>query len=150
VSQQERFSATLQEILQRLARMEERVAIEELTALYAWHAANADTEALASLFTEDGVFINEGDGEGPQKNGPQLIGYYNARQAPGYAVPLVSNHIIQIDGEEASCVCKMHTPWFHQDRQGFCGFYRDRLRKVDGKWRFAERRWTFHAPPSPP
>jgi hypothetical protein len=64
-------------------------------------------------------------------------------------VPLVSNHVVVINGDEATSVCKMHSPWFEQDRAGFCGIYRDRLRRVNGQWRFADRHWTFHEPPEP-
>jgi hypothetical protein len=136
----------LEDIRRRLTAIEERTAIEELTALYAWHAANADVQALNALFTDDGCFTTDEDG--PKRKGAELIGYYGPRMAPNYAVPMVSNHIIRINGDEATCSCKMHTPWFHQDRRGFCGHYKDRLRKVNGEWRFVERHWIFHSPPA--
>jgi ketosteroid isomerase-like protein len=53
---------------ERLQRLEDRAELQQLQVLYAhhgdigWSAAGADTQALAGLFTEDGVWESAGVG----------------------------------------------------------------------------------------
>ena len=40
---------------QRVQELEDRDEIKELTARYCWHVAHGEGEAVANLFTDDGV-----------------------------------------------------------------------------------------------
>ena len=42
-------------IEQRVQELEDRDEIKELTARYCWHVAHGEGEAVANLFTDDGV-----------------------------------------------------------------------------------------------
>ncbi len=42
-------------IEQRIQELEDREQIKELTAKYCWHVAHGEGEAVANLFTDDGV-----------------------------------------------------------------------------------------------
>jgi hypothetical protein len=62
-------------------------------------------------------------------------------------LPLIHNHTIEVKGDEAfgTSVMEAHGPKMTPDR--WSGYYHDRLRRVDGKWLFVERRW-FRSWPS--
>jgi uncharacterized protein (TIGR02246 family) len=55
--------ATLDEVVQRLSRLEDVRAIEQLKYKYAGYCDNSyDPEGIASLFTEDGRWVVDGEG----------------------------------------------------------------------------------------
>jgi len=129
----------------RIAELEAREAIKELSAQYAWHVARAEGALMADLFTTDGVFHSTGTGhkiEGREK----LREYYPTVMTPGDTIPMVLNHIIRIDGTTAEGTLKMQSPW-HGTKKGFVGYYEDKYRVEDGKWKIAYRKWFFHRQP---
>jgi hypothetical protein len=120
-------------------RIHDHLAIQTLVAKYAWHAARAEHEALAKLFTADGLFIS------PSARPPAgtLAQFYATHLKPGLTIPLVTNHIIEIDGDTARGRCTMQSPW-QGNGPGFVGFYEDDYRREGDEWRFARRLFQFH------
>jgi uncharacterized protein (TIGR02246 family) len=114
-----------------------------------------DAEAWAATFTPDGVFTCTGLPEGNPLGGryegtAQLIAYAQKHYsiAKGRARHWNANLLIDGDGETATMRCYLlaltagagHLP-------GTTGVYEDRLRKLDGEWRFAERSVTVDQSP---
>jgi hypothetical protein len=118
---------------------------QTLVARYAWHAARAESEPLARLFTEDGLFISPS----AQPPAGTLAQFYATHLKRGYTIPLVTNHIIEIDVGTARGCCTMLSPW-QGDGPGFCGFYEDDYRREGSEWRFARRVVKYHQPHHPP
>lgn len=131
-----------EDLSQRIARLEDRAAIEELVALYTLHAAAADAGKLARLFTEEGIF-HAVAGDAPQGH-DALTAYFRKSLAPGKTVPIAGQLHVELDGDKARLKCLMATTFFDGRQGGFCGHYDDELRKVDGAWKFASRKYTFY------
>ena len=130
------MGATLAE---RIDRLEQFDALKQLKYRYcAAVDANYDAAAIASMFTEDGVW-DGGD-----------LGYYSGRDAihksftePNSSVlwmrHCVVNPIIEITGDRAQCQWYMWLPKITNDGtsksfQG--GTHVDRCRRVGGGWLF--------------
>ena len=131
-------------MLARLQCIEDRESIKELTARYAWLVARGDGEAMAYLFTPDGVFESP---SGTLKGREQLADFYTKHIYPPQTVPLGMNHIITLDGDSALATLAMLSPWRGKDIGLNCGFYNDCYTKVDGRWYFAHRKWTYYERP---
>ncbi len=133
----------------RLALLEDREAIRELTARYCWLVTRGEAEAVSALYTADGVFeVPAPDGGRHETVGRAAIFQRLASVRPGQVCPIVGNHIIAVTGDEAVGTCAMrNTP---RDVEGnlsqVVGFYRDQYRREDGGWRFAARRWFIYVP----
>lgn len=119
----------------------DKVEILELAARYNHAIDFGDGEAWAGTFTEDGVFNG-----GPQPvTGhvalAQFVAGFGSQMAG--ARHWTNNHVVDGDGDEATHSCYLN---LIQTKDGgssvITGRYDDRLRKVDGQWRFAERNVT--------
>ena len=89
-------------IEQRIQELEDRDEIKELTARYCWHVARGEGEAVANLFTDDGV-LDVQDAEFKAVRGREsLLKFYRASvREPEVALPFIQNHIIELNGDEA-------------------------------------------------
>jgi uncharacterized protein (TIGR02246 family) len=124
----------------------DRSEIVELVARYNWALdITRDPEAVADCFTDDGVFVS-GNGSGGRTRAG-LVEYFGGggeRLRPGDAPVLrhwTTNHLVEGDGDEAThsayiLLIALGEAGARVDRTGV---YRDRLRRVDGRWLFAER-----------
>jgi len=131
----------------RIAEIEAREAIKELRARYGWCATRGDYTGVANCFTPDGVFEA---GLGKDRNrlvGREAISAALARLVTPVAVmPMLHNETIRIVGDEAQGTCTMESRVAPNFDGGFVGYYHDRLRRIDGKWLFTERRWFVYSP----
>jgi ketosteroid isomerase-like protein len=125
----------------RLAALEDRAAIADLVAAYALHAAAAEYDALADLFTVDGIFQAVGN---PVAGREVLRGFFSKSLIPGKAVPIIGGLLVEVDGDDATAACLMATTYHEGKAGGFCGRYDDRIRREDGRWKFASRRYSFY------
>ena len=125
----------------QLQRLLDREAIRELTARDARLVHEGDGRGVGALYTEDGRFKA---GVAYVTGRENLQDFLEGALKPGKSTPLIANHIIEIDGDDATGYCSMYTPWYRHEYPGFCGDYRDTYRKVDGEWLFVEREFTFH------
>ena len=130
----------------QVQELTDREAIKELTARYAHGIALGHGAAVASLFTDDGVFTTRfNDDEAPiMLNGRKAIDDFYARIEPNTALPCVHNHIIRVDGDTATGTCTLEVRITSNKRSMIgAAYYDDRYRRQDGAWLFAERRCTF-------
>lgn len=131
--------ATLQELA-------DREQIRDLTAAYAHRVAHG--MANADLFTDDGAYIHRRSHDEPAhevRGRAALDSHYVARPgSAGVATPMIHNHLIELDGDEARAVCSIELRIAGSEGGIFAsGYYQDRLRREDGVWKFVERNVTF-------
>ena len=126
-------------IEQRLAELADKDEIRELTARYCFAVADADTAAILALFCDDGVF---------KMRNREFRGMAELKEMyDGTAVapprPFIQNHVIDVDGDNAKGRCAVEIRMVHKgEAYTVAGHYFDTYRRVDGRWRFAER--DFH------
>ena len=122
----------------------DRLEIVRLTALYSWALdVTRDAAAVAATFTEDGLFV--GDTGTASRGRAELMRHFErtwerwAQRAP--LRHWTSNHVIEGDGDEATHACYILLLALEEGgpRVDRTGIYRDRLRRVQGRWLFAER-----------
>ena len=131
---------------QKIRETADREEIRELVSRYALGIARG--HQVGEFFTDDGVFIQRLPGEPLQ----QFIG--RAEFEPMYAmvansmrpIPMIHNHIIDIDGDEARGQCSIELRMAADGKSMIgSGYYDDVYRRVNGRWRFAKRDATiFH------
>ncbi len=132
---------------QRLARLDAKDEIRELTARYCHAVVDGDADRIVELFCTDGVFRSH-------KLAPaghdELREFYAAGVGGRTHKPFVQNHVIELDDDEhATGRCSVEIRVW-QDGQAYtqAGHYHDRYRKEDGRWRFAERQYVrYHNAP---
>jgi uncharacterized protein (TIGR02246 family) len=133
---------TLEQQVQELADREE---IKELTARYAHGVARGEGAKVAELFTDDGVFINEIP-NAPQTvvRGREALQKFYGNIKRNYALPCIHNHLISLAGDEATGTCSIEVR-ITQKQQSMIGsgYYEDRFRRENGRWKFVERHCTF-------
>lgn len=130
-------------IEQRLAVLEAKDEIRELTARYCLAVAEGLAEDIVAMFTSDGVFkvrnqVCTGTDE--------LRTMYTGVADSVTPKPFIQNHVITVDGDNATGRCGVEIRMVHKgEAYTVAGHYYDTYRKVDGRWRFAERDFrTYH------
>lgn len=130
----------------RVKALEDKEEIRELIARYAYHTMRANGEETGALYTDDGVFdARSPDGRSSDirvEGKDNLIKFYNGL-TPGGTTPLIHDHIVRINGDEAHGTCMLDSPCYTGERRGYIGYYEDELRRVDGRWRFKARVFFF-------
>jgi ketosteroid isomerase-like protein len=126
--------------------LEDRFAIEELCARYAWSLDTGDVDGFGECFTEDAVMMEEVFDDPDEWYGRAQIRkccehYKNAEGFPGR-----QHHIGQLilDGDTEKCSAKSYAivtechgnPPF---TLRFAGYYEDEIVKIDGRWYFKKR-----------
>lgn len=122
-----------------------REQLRDLVARYTWSGDGGDADALAALFTSDGV-LDVGE-HGGRWSGRDVIRAELAAVAdrvaargvrPGPVRHHVSNLLLEIDGSHASA--RAYFVVFTAIGVDHWGRYRDRfVLNSDQRWRFAER-----------
>ena len=135
-----------EDLLRRLERLEDLEAIRRLKHRYGElcdEEYNAD--ALVELFTEDGVW-DAGELYGRFVGREAMHGFFKSiSQTVMFALHTAFNEIIDIDGETARARWRAIIPATFKIEGSsvpywtFSG-YDDRMRKVNGEWRFTEVR----------
>jgi uncharacterized protein (TIGR02246 family) len=131
---------------QRIQELEDRDQIKELTARYCWHVAHGEGEAVAGLFTDDGVLeVTDGSFK-PVRGRDALLSFYRASvNQPELAIPFIQNHIIEVKGDEAEGTCGIEARFARNGESvTAAGYYEDRYRRDKEKWRFVQRKITFY------
>ncbi|HEV2171710.1 MAG TPA: nuclear transport factor 2 family protein [Candidatus Binatus sp.] len=131
---------------QRVQELEDREEIKELTARYCWHVARGEGEAVANLFTDDGVLDVTDSGRSPVRGRETLLKFYGRSVTePEVAIPFIQNHIIEVNGDEAHGTCGIEARFSRNGESvTAAGYYEDKYRRERGRWRFAERKLFFH------
>jgi uncharacterized protein (TIGR02246 family) len=127
----------------RLAVLEAKDEIRELTARYCFAVAEADAPAILDLFTDDGVFTMR---DRVYSGRAELEVMYNGAAEGVTPKPYIQNHVIEVTGNEATGRCGVEIRMVNKgEAYTVAGHYFDQYRKVDGRWRFARRDFkVFH------
>jgi uncharacterized protein (TIGR02246 family) len=127
----------------QLAVLAAKDEIRELTARYCFAVADGDAEAIVALFCPDGVFKLR-DREYAGLEGLREI--YTGAAAGVTPKPFIQNHVIEVDGDQATGRCGVEIRMVHKgEAYTVAGHYFDSYRRVDGRWKFAKRDFrTYH------
>lgn len=128
-----------QSLEERIRRLEDRAEIIELTARYCRHVSEASKEKIVALYTTDGIFDRSNAGNGVARGHAELLASYG-NSGPNAFLPVIHNHIIELNGDEAAGTCVVESPVRAGKPGGFVSRYEDKYRRVNGKWLFAERK----------
>ncbi len=132
-----------------IAPLEERLAIQELGARYAFRCDTGRYSEIAELFAEDGIFDETVIGL-PLCSGREAIAAFFPSMAPmiGYLIHLSSNHqLTAYDGMTAASTTHLHVEASVLGNPvRILGYYDDRYAKVDGSWLFTRRTLVEIAP----
>ena len=130
----------------RLQAIEDREEIRELTARYCHAIAAADVAGIVDLFCEDGSFCTD---DRVTKGTAALTKFYSSlSESP--PIPFIQNHVVDELGEsEAHGRCSAEIRMVQNGESiTTAGWYSDSFRRVDGRWKFLERRFhIFHMVP---
>jgi hypothetical protein len=131
---------------QRVQELADREEIRDLIATYAHRVAHGLSNA--DLFTDDGAYIHRRSPEAePEvaRGRVELDAHYVERPgSAGVATPMIHNPLVSVSGDEASSFCSIELRLWRDGASALCsGFYRDRLRREAGRWKFVEREVSF-------
>ena len=122
--------------------MDDYAQIRDLYADYAWTLDERRYDQWLQCFTEDGVVEgpNFGRHAGHQEL-QQFIVKYKATTHMFQVRHVISNIKVDIQGDSATGSCYVINYRTHRGRTELSaiGGHRDKLRKVNGRWLFAER-----------
>lgn len=125
----------------RLQNLEDRESIREAVAAYSLRILNHEFASIPDLFCEDGLFHIAAANLNIE--GREKLNAFFGMMRPGVAFPFVQSSAITVDGDEATHVGVMQNVPHTSDAPCYLGIYNDRLRRVEGRWLFAERRFHF-------
>lgn len=127
----------------RLAVLEAKDEIRELTARYCFAVAEGDAPAILALFTADGVFTMRGR---TWSGLDELRQLYDGAAEGVTPKPYIQNHVVEVRGDEATGRCGVEIRMVNKgEAYTVAGHYHDTYRRVDGRWRFARRDFqVFH------
>lgn len=135
-------NSALEKKIQELIDREE---IRELIARYAHRIAQGIS--VADLFTDDGVFIVRFPGRPVLAvNGREKLDetYSVADATSDHPLPMIHNVLIEISGTEAVGVCSNELRLTENGKSMIgSGYYQDRFRREDDRWKFSRRDMTF-------
>jgi uncharacterized protein (TIGR02246 family) len=117
-------------------------AIRALTARYNLAVDNGDTDLVAELFTEDGVFEVLGFGDPITYRGREAI-VEVATRPPRSQLHMTTDSLIEVAGDRATQLCTVMrtTPPKRpgQEQRRMLGRYADELVRTADGWRFERR-----------
>ena len=122
----------------RLRVLQDIEEIRRLKARYCSYADRYDSEAIVSLFTEDGGL--EDDAGNVHQGREQLRDFFsNARERLPFIVHTVMNSLIEVDGDEGTGSWYLFQPATMGDSGQAVwgsGRYDEEYIRVGGQWRF--------------
>jgi ketosteroid isomerase-like protein len=117
---------------------EDNEGIRELLAKYCHYVDAANADEWADLYVDEGsLALNMG---GPPIEGKEALRAFASALSAGNGLHLSANPMIAVDGSEATVQSYIVVI---SDRENphlmLGGRYDDRLRRVDGEWKFVRR-----------
>ena len=130
---------SLEDIETRLKVLEDMEAIKKLKARYcAYCDDNYDADSIANLFIEDAIW--DGGMRGRVEGKEAIRNFFStAPQRMSFAIHMVLNPIIEVDGDTATGVWYLIQPCtFTEGDQAVWGSarYNEEYVRVDGEWKF--------------
>ena len=126
----------------RIAAIEAKDEIRELTAKYCHGVVDGDVEAIVDLFCSDGTFrMRNASFTGTE----ELRGMYEGGVGAKSHKPFIQNHVIEFaegtpTSGRATGRCSVEIRIFQDDQaKTAAGHYLDEYRLEDGRWKFFDR-----------
>ena len=128
----------------RIEALEVRTALEDLVARYGMAVDDRDIRGVGELFTDDGRFGHQEEAGVVGRDAVMSV-YAERLRGQEYSFHFSHNHLIEYrGGDEATGVVNAHAEMGYQGEVLLGAMrYRDRYRRVEGRWCFAERRMSF-------
>lgn len=123
--------------------LEDRIAIRELHGTYADASFRADKQGWLDCWADDCLWASSmGDFIGKEALSAQWDTLWAAMTSLAF---FTETGAIEIDGDTATARCYVREMFTLQDGSDnkITACYDDRLVRDDGRWRFAERRYTI-------
>ncbi len=136
---------SLEDVERRLETLEDIEAIKRLKARYcAYCDDNYDADNLVNLFTEDAVW--EADMRGRVEGSEEIRNFFiKAHQRLPFAIHIVMNPIIEVDGDKAKGTWYLFQACTHAEgNQAVWGSarYDEEYVRVNGEWKFKNLKLT--------
>lgn len=131
----------------RIQRLEDRAAIQELGVLYGFIMDERDEAGIREIFCEDATLRSE-DGVFGANGIEEIVTTYLGRfDALGPTNHFSHGHVVRFDESDPDRATGLLASHAEVDRNGVAMQvalrYKDVYRKVDGKWRFADRKMGY-------
>lgn len=127
---------------ERIQIIEDRDAIRELTARYCQLAYAGNADAVADLFTSEGVMEM---GETFERGRERLRKLYRDSFTEVQPIPMIHNHVVDLDGDQAKGYCSVELRMVEAgEAVTAAGHYDDQFEREGGTWKFAHRKLTFY------
>ncbi|MFZ0658804.1 MAG: nuclear transport factor 2 family protein [Candidatus Binataceae bacterium] len=123
--------------------IEDREEIRDLYARYADTLDNHRYNEWLDLFTEDGSFESTRFGKHEGRAGlEKFTRVYRDSLGGAQARHVITNLLFTIDGDDADASCYLLYSHCKEGRvqQSTVANYRDKLRRVNGRWRYQSRK----------
>jgi SnoaL-like domain len=130
---------------QQVQELADREEIRELISRYAHCVAHG--VSVSHLFTDDGEYIVRIPGRpAHESRGREQLVQQFARleTGPEHPLPMIHNYLLDISGDSASGMCSNEVR-INENGSSIIGsgYYQDKLRRENGRWRFVAREATF-------
>jgi hypothetical protein len=140
------FSAFQNKTLeQKIQELTDREEIRELISRYAHCVAHG--VSVAEMFTDDGAFIVRIPGRPAQerRGREQLVkNFANLEVSSDHPLPMIHNYLLSISGDGANGMCSNELRITENGQSIIAsGYYQDKLRRENGRWKFVVRDATF-------
>ena len=138
---------SMEDLERRIKTLEDIEEIKRLKARYcAYCDENYDAEGIAGLFTEDAVW--DGGIRGRADGQQEIRDFFTqASQRLPFAIHMVMNPIIQVDGDQATGMWYLFQACtYAEDNRAVWGSgrYDEKYVRVDGEWKFRHLKLTSH------
>lgn len=134
-------------IEERVQRLEDRVAIEELIANYCHGVDEREEELFLSIWAEDAKYILS-EAFGGKSSGLAAIKGVVHGLWEGFTEfhHHTTNIVIDLDGDAASARSNVDVTGTHNDGRALMmsATYTDKFKRQDGEWKFSERTVDLH------
>lgn len=136
---------TLESLERRIQALEDVEAIKNLKARYCTYCDdNYDADSIVSLFVEDAVW--DGGIRGKAEGRPAIRDFFvRAPQRLSFAVHMVMNPIIEVDGDHATGIWYLFQACTYAEGQRpvwGSARYDEEYVRVDGRWMFKTLKLT--------
>jgi hypothetical protein len=132
---------------ERLRRLEDRAAIQELGVLYGFIMDERDEDGIREIFCHDATLRSQ-DGVFAASGIDEIVTTYLGRFAAlGPTNHFSHGHVIRFDDSDPDIAIGLLASHAEVDRNGVAMQvalrYKDSYRRVDGRWRFADRLMSY-------